>query len=125
MDEEEVQRLSGEDMPELKEWEADPPSAKNAVFNADSQWELTFLYFCVLLFSVWFGIIGQKFENIMSFCMIAVVVGFVIYLAGRTASEPILRENTKQLFGITLFFSFTVCMFHFLRLKIDPPSQFI
>jgi hypothetical protein len=110
----------------LQEWDT-CHSAQVSIQHAASivpegHWELAFLYLCILLFSIWLGTTGEKFENIMGFSIMSIAVGFSVYFLGRWATDDVLRTNTKHLFSLTVFFAFFVCFFHFLRLKIEPSS---
>jgi hypothetical protein len=114
------------DVPHLQEWDAcHHPQViiqRGPSIVPEGHWELAFLYLCALLFSIWLGMTGEKFENIMGFCIMSILVGFSVYFLGRWATDDVLRTNTKHLFSLSVFFAFCVCLFHFLRLKIEPPS---
>lgn len=86
----------------------------------ESNWELMFLYFSVFLYAVWFGITAEAFEGLMGLCTVAVFMGFLIMVLGKFIKSDPLASNTRNLFYISIFFSMTSCLFHFIRLKIDP-----
>jgi hypothetical protein len=113
-------------IPQLQEWDSGRSEgvivSHPSSFLLQGHWELTFLYLSAFLFGMWLGVTGDKFEHIMAFSLLTILVGGCVYLFGRLATEDLLRENTKLFFSVTLFFALSVCVFHFLRLKIEPPS---
>lgn len=116
-----------EDIQELKECESDQiqlfgVSEYTRFFLSEQHWELTFLYLCVFLFSAWFGVTAKCFEDVMGYCSLAVILSFAIYGLGNFSSEDILKSNTKTVFFLSVFFTISVCTFHFFRLKVDPRS---
>jgi hypothetical protein len=105
---------------ELQEWDANRPGDVPVQTPfLEGQWEIAFLYFGALLFGIWFGVTAERFENVMGFCTTSVAVGFAAFVAGRLASDDLLRANSRHLFFLTVFFAFSVCLFHFIRLKVE------
>lgn len=114
-----------EEVLELKEWDEGQASINigYATFlTHDKHWELTFLYICVFLFSIWFGITAKTFENIMEFCIISLIMASILYVLGQISTEDPFRHNSQSLFPLTIFFIICVSIFHFLRLRIEPQT---
>jgi hypothetical protein len=109
---------------ELQEWDAShaggvPIQASPAPF-LEGHWEIAFLYFGALLFGIWFGVTAERFENVMGFCTTCAAVGFAVFVLGSLASDDLLRTNSRHVFFLAVFFAFSVCLFHFIRLKAEP-----
>lgn len=112
------------DIEHLREWDVEQaPTPGHSILRG--QWEIGFLYFCVALFGVWVGITGDGFEGVMGVCIPVMGIGLVVVGIGQKASEDLLRDNAKRFFQLTVFFAIVVCVCHFLRLKVDPPSSLV
>jgi hypothetical protein len=116
----------GDELLELQEWDANRPSEVTIQPTPsaflEGHWELAGLYLGVLFFGMWFGMTGERFEDVMGFCTLSVITGFCIFILGRFGTEDLIRTNTKQILYLSFFFAFSVCVFHFIRLKVDPPN---
>lgn len=91
-------------------------------FLSEQHWELSFLYLCAFLFSAWFGTTAKCFEDVMGYCSLAIIMSSVLFGLGNFSTEEVLKANTKNVFFLSIFFTISVCTFHFFRLKVDPRS---
>ena len=112
---------------ELTEFEPDQlqflgVSEYTRFFLSEQHWELTFLFLCAFLFSAWFGMTAECFEDVMGYCSLAIIISFLMYGLGSFSREEIFKTNTRNVFSLSVFFNISVCTFHFLRLKADPRS---
>jgi hypothetical protein len=115
-----------EEFLELQDWDANKPS--EVIIQAtppaflEGHWELAGLWLVALFFGMWFGMTGEDLSEIIGFCALSVSIGFCIFGLGQFGTEELVRTNSKHIFYLSVFFAFSVLVFHFLRRKLESPN---